>query len=109
MKDRLTEDEVTVRCPGEIVQRVMRVLGAEAGQHDLVSIGLVVAVGIFEEAQVRLLGNVNAAVAELERQRDVQVVGEDCRLVGATVLVGVFEDDDLVVRLVARIDVRVGQ
>ena len=107
MKDRLAKDQIAVGRPGEIVQRVMRVLGAEARQHDAMHVRLVVAVGVLQEREVRLLGDIHAAVTELERQRDVQVVGEHGRFVGPAVAVGVFENDQLVVRLVAGIDVRI--
>ena len=33
MKDRLAKDEITARRPGDVVQRVMRVFRAEAGQN----------------------------------------------------------------------------
>ena len=58
---------------------------------------------------MRFLGDVHSAVTELERQRDVQVIGEDGGLVRATIAVGVLEDDEFVVRFVARINVRVGR
>ena len=58
---------------------------------------------------MRFLRDVHAAVAELERQRYLQVVGEDAGFVSAPVAVGVLEDDQLVVRLVAGINVRVSR
>ena len=60
-------------------------------------VGLVVAVGVLEEHQVRLRADVGAAVAELDAGRHVELVGEDGLLVGFAVAVGVFEDQDLVV------------
>jgi hypothetical protein len=58
---------------------------------------------------MRFLRDIHAAVAELKRQRDLQVVGEDAGFVSAPVAVGVLEDDDLVVGFVAGINVRVGR
>ena len=66
--------------------------------HDQVTgIGLVVAVGVLEEHQVRLLSDVNPAVAEFDSGRDVKLVGENRLFVGFTVAVGILEDQDLVV------------
>ncbi len=41
--DRLVEVEHPVRAPAQGVDDVMRVLGAEAGEHDAAAIGLAVA------------------------------------------------------------------
>ena len=57
--------------------------------------------------QLGAVGDVGAAVARLDAGGDQQAVGEDGRLVGLAVAVGVFEDDDLVVGLLARLDLRI--
>ena len=66
MEDRFPPEQIAVGGPGEVVQRVMGVFGAEAAQEDLPQIGLAVAVGILEERQVRHLRDIHPAVAELE-------------------------------------------
>ena len=73
----------------------MRIGRVEAVQHDLALVGLIVAVGVLEEHQVRLLGDVDAAVAQLQAGGQVQLVGKDGLLVGLAVAVGVFEDQHL--------------
>ena len=102
------EVQRAVRAPREGVDRVVAVLGAEAVQDDAPLVGAVVAVGVLQEHQVRLLRDVDAAVAEGEAGRDVEPIGEDLDLVGAAVAVGVLEDDQLVVRRLVRTDVRIG-
>ena len=57
---------------------------------------------------MRLLRDIHTAVAQLERQRDLQVVGEDAGFVGTPITVGVLIDDEFVVGLVPGINVRVG-
>ena len=106
--DRLVEVEAAVRAPAERVDDVVRVLGAEAGEDDAASCrpcrpGL----RRGQVEQLGAVGDVGAAVAGLDAGGDEQAVGEDGRLVGLAVAVGVFEDEDLVVRLLARLDLRV--
>ncbi len=57
--------------------------------------------------QVGAVGDVDAAVAGLEAGGDQQAVGEDRHLVGLAGALGVFEDDDLVVRFLAGLDLRI--
>src|SRR3990167_3564706 len=49
MKNRFAEDQIAIRRPGKIVQRVMRILGPEPRQHATSQIRLPVAVGVFQE------------------------------------------------------------
>ena len=67
-------------------------------------VGAIVAVGVLEEHQVGHLRDVDAAVAQLDAGGHVQPVGKDRAAVGLAVVVGVFEDQDLVVGLRARAD-----
>ena len=76
-------------------------------QEDLLRVVLVVAVGVLEEDQVRLLRDEHAAVPELEAGGVVEVAGEHRALVGLAVAVGVFEDEQLVVHRRLRLPVRV--
>ena len=48
-----------------------------AGAEDLLFVGLVVAVGIFQKEDVRRLRDDHAAIGEDQTRRDVEVVGED--------------------------------
>ena len=122
--DRLVEVEPTVHAPVEPVDDVVGVLGAEAAEDD----------AAFGEQAVRArLGQVQefgaradeaAAVAVRGHARgDQQLVGDDAGGFGHAVLVGVLEEDDLVVARgrpelggvafhlraeVVRIDLRVG-
>jgi len=100
------EAAVTDRAPEPIVVTVRKAAGlgmgiadAPAGHDDLTHVGLVVAVGILEEDEVRGLRDDHAAVGEDEARRDVELVREDRELVGLAVAVGVFADLDGVVAL----------
>ena len=66
VENTFAENQIAVGGPGDIVEGVVRVFGAEACEDEFFQIGLAVAVRIFEEDKVRLLGDVEAAVAEFE-------------------------------------------
>ena len=108
MERSLFEIERAPLVVGEGADRVMRVGRVEAVEHEFTDVGLVVAVGVFEEQQVRLLRDEHAASAEFETGRHMQSVGEDGPLVGAAVAVGVFKDQNLVARHLAGEVLRVG-
>ena len=76
------------RPPGAVlegVDRVVRVLGRPAVDQVDHLVGLVVAVGILEEDQPRLVDHQHAAVPELEPGRAVELVVEGGALVGLAV------------------------
>ena len=87
---------------------MVAVLGAEAVEDDLVAVGDVVAVGVLEEHDVRLLGDIDAAVTQLEARRHVEAAGEDGVVIGAAVAVPVLENHDLVVGFLVRQPLRIG-
>ena len=91
--------EPVVVAVGEAAGLGVRILDAEAGDDDLTDVGLVVAVGVLEEDEVRGLRDDHAAVGEDEARRDVELIGEDRELVCLAVTVGVFADLDAVVTL----------
>ncbi len=76
---------------------VMGVVGVEAVHEDLDAVGAVVVVVVHEEAQVGFLGDIHSLGRELEADGEMEVFGEDGLLVGASVAVGVLEDEELVV------------
>ncbi len=108
MEDALAEDEIALGAPDEVVQRVVAVLGAEAGEEFFAVVGLAIAIGVFEEGQMRLVGDEDAAIAELEAERDGELVGPHAAFVRAVVAVRVFEDEDAILRGLAWHDLRVG-
>ena len=87
--------EGPARIPGEGVHGVVRVGGVKAVDDDLADIGLVVAVGVLEEHHVRLLGDIDAAVSQLDTRGNVQAVGENDLLVGLAVAIGILKDQHL--------------
>lgn len=108
MEDALAEDKIALGTPDEVVQGVVAVLGAEAGEQLFAVVGLAVAIGVFEEGEVWLIGDEDAAVAELKAERNGELVGPDAAFVGAVIAVGVLENEDTVLRSLAGHDLRVG-
>ncbi len=107
MEGAFLKVEATARSPREGVHRMVAVLRAEAVKQHAALVGPVIAVGITQEDERRLLRHVDAAVAQFESHWHVQVVGKDGRLVGASVAVEVLENHQLVVGFFARERVRV--
>ncbi len=105
----LAEPEFAARRPGERIDILVVVAGAESAQDDLALVGTPVAVGVAEEEEFGAVAEVTpAAVGErFDAGGNHQAVGEDSRLVTAAVAIGVFEDENLVVRFLARFDLRV--
>ena len=66
-------------------------------QDQLHTVGLAVLVIVDEQREVGFLGHIDAFRRELEADGDVQVVGEDRLLVGLTVAIRVFEDDQFII------------
>src|SRR5229473_382092 len=64
--NRLVEIELAVVSPPQGVHNVMRVLGAETGEHHAAFVGLVIAVGILEMEQFGALADIRATVARLD-------------------------------------------
>ena len=87
----------------------MAVARIEAAHDDLSFVGLAVSVGIDQVNEVRLLSNVSASVSDFEAGRKVKAVSEDRLLIRFAVSVGVFENEQLVVRLVRWLVLRVAR
>ena len=97
MKRALLHEQPAGRIAREGTDRVVRVCRIEPVEHDLAEISLVIAVGVFQEDEVRLLRDVEPAVGDLEAGRQMEAIGEHRLLVGFAVAIGVFEDQDLVI------------
>ena len=109
MEDALAEDERAIRRPREVMQRVMAILRAEAAEQHLLHIGPVIAIGVLKVDEVRLLRAIHAALAiEFKAERDLQVIGPDLARVRAAIAVGVLQDEDFVLRLLAGHDLWIG-
>lgn len=88
--------EPAIGAPAEAVHELVRVLATETGEHDTPRVGFVVAIGIAEVDQMRLLADVDSVVAAKDGGGEIEAFDEDSALVGLAVVVGVFEDDDAV-------------
>ena len=69
----------------------------EAVHEDLHAVRRVVVVGVDQQAEVGLLRQIDALGRQLEADGQVQTAGEDRLLVGLPVVIGVLEDDELVI------------
>ena len=85
----------------------MIVARAKTPQHHAPLVRAPVAVGVLEEQQLGAVTDVAAALHHFESGRNHQAVGEHRRLVRASVVIRVFEDEHLVVGLLARLDLRI--
>jgi len=93
--------------PAKGVQRVMGVLGAEAGKDDAFFVGAAIAVGVGEVKELGALGDVRAAVAGLDAGGNEQAIGEDSGLVGTAVAGGVLKHNDFVISDLAGFHLRI--
>ena len=66
MKDPLSKEQVSIGSPGEIVQCVMRILGAKSTQQDSSHVGTTITIGVLQEGQVGHFRNVDSTVSEFE-------------------------------------------
>ena len=109
VEDGFAEEEIAAGSPSEVVKGMMGVLTAEASEEDLAVIHFPVAITISKVCQVRFFRAIDAAISiEDERERDVKIVGPGGAFVSFSILVGVFEDDNLIAGFLAGIDVRIG-
>ena len=102
--DRLVEIQHAVRTPAQGVNHVVGVLGAEAREDDPAPVRLAARLARGQVEQVGAIDHVDAPVARLQPGRDEQAVRENSGLVGLAGAGRVFEDDDLVVLPLARLD-----
>ena len=99
--------DAAIGAVDEIVRAVMRVGEIDALQHDRAHIGHVVAIGVFEEDDVRGAGDDDAAIPELKAERILHA-GELRHAVALAVLVVVVADDERVLHLLQWLPHRVG-
>src|SRR4051794_16929022 len=91
-----------------LAHRVVRVVARSAVEELDNYIGFVVAVGVLQPEHPRLIGNEHATVPELKARRAVELVVKYFALVGAAVVIRVFEDQQPIARpRVARLPLRV--
>ena len=107
VKDGFAENQIAIRAPHKIMQCVVRILAAKAGEHLLTIIRLAIAIGVLNETHVRLLTHVHAAIAEFKGQWNLQVISKHCRFVRFAITISVLENHNFVVRFVARVHVRI--
>ena len=107
-KNALLEIDPTTRTAAPRADRVMIVLNAKTSQGQFLHIGHIITVGIFKEEDIGRLPHINSSISELDSGRQVKTVCKNSGLVGRTVTVGIFENDDLIIRHITGLELRVG-
>ncbi len=97
MKRPFLKIERAVGTDRETVRGMMCVSRIQAVQHAFFHVVLVIAICIFEKQKIRPSGNINAAVPEFEAGRILQIAGKGCAFIRAAIVVGIFDDEQLVV------------
>ena len=85
----------------------MSICGIEPVEDAFLDVSSIVAVGVFEEEDIRSHCDQHSAVPEFETRRIVQTISERDATIGHTVIVVVREDQQLVVHRLQRIPVRI--
>jgi hypothetical protein len=98
--------DAAIGAHDEIVRAVMRVGEIDALQHDRAHVGHIVAIGVFEENDVRGAGDDDAAVPEFKAERILHA-GELGDAICFAVFVVVMADDEGVLHLLQRLPHRV--
>ena len=105
--EALAEIQFAAGAPGEGVDVLMRVTGAEAGEDDFSCISSVIVVGVANVNQIAAVPDVGATVAKRKTGWHVQPVGIGDDLVGVTVGIGIFKDENFVVGRFAWFELRI--
>ena len=100
----LTEHQFATGTPGKGVDVLMRVAGTETGEDDFPRIGPIIAVGGFEVYQGGPFAQINPAMPQGKTGRHIELIGKDRFLIRPSVAVGVFQNQQYVVRHVVRFE-----
>ena len=87
-----------VRSVDQIVSGMVRVGSSQSLQKGITDVGFVVAVGVFQEQQVRAGGDNNTTAPEFKAERIVNV-SENLAMVGDPVAIDVLKNHEAVVHL----------
>src|ERR1041384_5830077 len=85
----------------------MRIARAESAQYHTAAVGVKISIGISEVQQLRTTANVKTAVAVLQTRRHQQAISENCGFIRVAIAVRVFQNDDFIIRHLARLELRV--
>src|SRR5207248_5237805 len=100
----LVEIKHPIGTPAKRVEDVVRIFRAEAAQDDPLAVRSARAFAVGQVNQVRTVGHIGPAVARLDSGGNEQPLGKYGRLVGPAFAARIFENDDLVVGLLAGLD-----
>ena len=94
----LTKEQFAPRAPGQGIDILVGVAGAESGEQHFALIRLAVAIGITQMHEIGTFRQVDATMPEGESGRHVQAIGKNGDFVGLAILILVLEDEQFVVR-----------
>ncbi len=75
----------------------MRIGRVKTAKHDLADIGPIIAIGVLEKHEVRLLREIDAAIPQFQTRGHMQAIGKHRLPIGSAVAVGILENQNLVV------------
>ena len=104
----LTEHQFATRTPGKRVDVLVRVPGAETRKNHFPAIGTIISVGVFQVHQVGALAQINPAMPQGKTGRHIKFVCKDCFFIGPAITIGIFQDQQFVVRHIVRFQLRIG-
>src|SRR6516225_5730487 len=100
--DGLVEIQHAVGAPAQGVQDMVGILGTETGEDHTALQRLAGSLGRLQMNELGAIGDVGAAVAGFDSGGDKQPIGEDGDFVRFTFALGILQDDNFVVGLLAR-------
>ena len=107
--DRLQKVQHPLRAPAEGVQQMVRVLRAETAQQDRALVRLQIPVRILQKQHLRRIRHIQTPITWHQRRRNVQSIGKGRRFVRLAVAIRILQHHHLVLRRLARLDVRIGR
>ena len=105
--DRLIHVELAIHPPAKRVQDVVGVFGTEPAQHNPRLIGFAVAVGILEMQQFGAVRHIDPAIPRFDPGGNQQSFGKDRGFVRDSIAVGIFQNQNLIRRLLSRCNLRI--
>ena len=106
--NRLVHVDLPIHTPLERMQQMMRILRAERRKRGDALVSKAVVVGILEMQELGAVRHIHAAIAAHQSRRNLQAIGEDARHVSRAVAIGIGDDDDQVIHLLAGLQLGIG-
>src|SRR5687767_3335889 len=105
--ESLAHEQFAARPPQKRIDVLMVVASAKAAQHSAPLIRFPITIIVFKQEQFGAMPDVATVFDEFEASGNHQAVGEHRGFVCATIVIGVLENQDFVIRLVAWLNLRI--